>query len=122
MSTETHEKSHTELLYEQAMRHFETRWEYLSLVATEKISEVIASLASLIAVGLFSIMTLFFFSIGFAFWLGDLINSRAGGFALAGLIFIPIAVASFYFVKPFVRTKIIQNILEDADIPDQEGR
>ena len=62
----------------------------------------------------------FFFSVGFAFWLSDRLDSRAAGFSLTGLIFLPAAVAAFYFVKPWIRSKIIQNILDNDD--DHDGR
>ena len=115
MSEQTNHESSFERLLEKVLRHLETRWEFFSLTATEKISGAAAMLSSILIIALFALIILFFVSIGFAIWLGDYIGNRAGGFALAGLIFVPFAVAAYIWVPPFVRSKIIQNILEDDD-------
>lgn len=115
MSKETNQEAPFERLLEKVLQHLETRWEYFSLTATEKISAAAATLSGVLIVTVIALIVLFFFSIGFAIWLGDYIGNRAGGFALAGLLFVPVAVVAYIKVPPYVRTKIIQNILEDDD-------
>ncbi|MCC6282962.1 MAG: hypothetical protein IT262_20315 [Saprospiraceae bacterium] len=115
MSEQTNHESSFERLLEKVLRHLETRWEFFALTATEKISAAAAMLSSIMIIALFALIILFFVSIGFAIWLGDYIGNRAGGFALAGLVFVPFAVVAYIWVPPFVRSKIIQNILEDDD-------
>jgi hypothetical protein len=110
MSTEPNQDSAFERLLEKTLQHAETRWEYLSLTATEKISGAAAA---------FTPIVLFFCSIGFAILLGDWLGNRAGGFALAGLIFIPLAAGAYYFVPPFVRAKIIQSMLQNEDTENE---
>jgi len=100
-------------LFEQVNQHFETQWEYISLTSTEKIANLAASMAGMFTVFVFAILVLFFFSMGFAWWLGDFWGNRAGGFASSGLVFIPIAILFFRWVRPFVRAKVIQSILHD---------
>jgi hypothetical protein len=101
-------------LFEQISQHIETRVEYFTLTSTEKISALIASLAGIISIFVFAILVLFFFSMGFAWWLGDMVQSRAAGFALAGLIFIPIAIAVNVWIRPFIRAKIVETVLEET--------
>ena len=113
MAEETNTEQALHRLFEQINEHIETRWAYFTLVFTEKMSALAANLAGAFTIFIFAVLVLFFFSMGFAWWLGDFINSRAGGFALAGLIFIPIAMGVFYWIRPFVRTKIIHAILHD---------
>ena len=115
MSKETNQESSFERLLEKTLQHLETRWEFFSLTATEKLSGAAFMFSKLLIISVFALIILFFISIGFAIWLGDYIGSRAGGFALAGLIFVPFAVAAYIWVPPFVRTKTIQNILQDDD-------
>jgi Putative Actinobacterial Holin-X, holin superfamily III len=100
-------------LYDQLSRHLETRWEYVYLSSAEKASGLAADVAGAASAFVFAVLVLFFFSVGFAWWLGDYIGSRAGGFALAGLIFVPLGLLFFRWVRPFVRTKVIQSILRD---------
>lgn len=107
------------LLTDQLLNHLETRWEYATLNFTEKMSEIVANLASLFAAAVFGLLLFLFLSVGFAIWLGDTIGSRAGGFALAGLIFIPFGFVSYVFIRPFVRDKIIQNVINDEDIQNE---
>lgn len=102
-------------LYNQITQHAETRFRYLSLNATDKLSGLLSNLAGAMVLFVFFILVLFFFSMGFAWWLGDLIGSRAGGFALAGLVFIPIAWLTFGWVRPFVQTKVIQILWQEDD-------
>ncbi len=118
--TEPAEAPSFERLLEKTLKHLETRWEYYSLTTTEKISGAAAMLSGIAIVFVFSLIILFFLSIGFAIWLGDVIDSRAGGFALAALIFVPIMIVAYLKVPAFVRSKVIQNILEDDD-PENKG-
>jgi len=120
MITETNEKPSSERLLEQAIQHLETRWQYISLSATEKLSESASTLVRILAVAFFVLIMFFFFSVGFAFWLSDQLGSRAAGFSLTGLVFLPGAIAAFHFLKPWIRSKIIQNILDNDD--EQDGR
>jgi Putative Actinobacterial Holin-X, holin superfamily III len=100
-------------LFTQVSQHLETRWEYFTLTSTEKMSKLLANIAGAMVIFIFAVLVLFFFSMGFAWWLGSVIGSLAGGFALSGLLFIPIAFLIFRWIRPFVRTKIMQSILTD---------
>lgn len=123
MAEESTDEQLLHRLYEQISQHIETRWEYFSLTSTEKISGIVSNLAGGFVVLVFSLLVLFFFTFGFAWWLGDFINNRAGGFALTGLIFVPIAIVVYRWVRPFVRTKVIESILQDesAEKPTNHG-
>lgn len=122
MSQEPNQDSAFERLLEKGLQHLETRWEYYSLVATEKISGAAAAFAGMLIIIAFALMILFFLSIGFAIWLGDYLDNRAGGFALAGLIFVPVAFGAYYFIPPLVRSKIIHNMLQDENTNDENPR
>ncbi len=123
MAEESTDEQLLHRLYEQISQHIETRWEYFSLTSTEKISGIVSNLAGGFVVLVFALLVLFFFTFGFAWWLGDFINNRAGGFALTGLIFVPIAFVVYRWVRPFVRTKVIESILQDesAEKPTNHG-
>jgi hypothetical protein len=110
-------------LYEQINQHLETRWDYLSLTLTEKLSTILAGLAGAMVLMVFGLLMFFFFSLGFAWWLGDLIGNRAAGFALSGLVFAPIAFITYRWIGPFVREKVIETALNDAknETPKDHG-
>lgn len=113
MAEETDSEQLLHKLYEQINEHLETRWALFMLSATERASVVASSLASALTVVVFSLLVLFFFSMGFAWWVGDFIGNRAGGFALAGLVFIPIGYVVYRLIGPFVRDKVIETALHE---------
>lgn len=106
-------------LVEQITQHIETQREYLSLTVTEKIATALGAVTGILAMCIIGLVALSYFGVAFAFWLSELLNSRAGGFAVAGLLFIPIAIAAYYLLNPFVREKIIQIMLEDDTTENQ---
>ncbi len=113
MDEETKDEQLLQRFLEQIARHIETRWAYFTLTATEKASGIAADLAGAATIFVFALLVLFFLTFGLAWWMGDLINSRAGGFALTGLIFIPIGYGLSRWVRPIVRIRIIDAILEE---------
>lgn len=121
MAEETNPEETLHRLFEQVSQHLETRWKYFSITSTEKLSGIAAGLAGAITIMVFALLVLFFFSMGFAWWLGDFISNRAGGFALAGLIFVPIAYFVYRWIGPFVREKIIESFLNE-DEPENPGK
>ncbi len=122
MAQESNPESAFERLLDKGLQHLETRWEYYSLTATEKISGAAAALVGMLIVMVFALVILFFLSIGFAIWLGDYLDNRAGGFALAALIFVPIAIGAYIVVPPVVRSRIINNMLQDETTEDTNPR
>ncbi|MBK7938832.1 MAG: phage holin family protein [Lewinellaceae bacterium] len=113
MSEEKNKEPSLEELLQKGLQHLETRWEYLSLSVTEKLSGAASAFAGAAVIFFFTLIILFFFSIGFALWLGGYLQNAAAGFALAGLIFVPIGIGMYYWIRPFVRNKVIQSLLED---------
>lgn len=122
MSQQPNQDSAFERLLDKGLHHLETRWEYYSLSATEKISGAAAAFAGMLIIIVFALMILFFFSVGFAVWLGDYLHNRAGGFALAGLIFVPIGIGAYYVIPPIVRSRIIHNMLQDENTENPDSR
>jgi hypothetical protein len=110
-------------LFEQVSEHIETRWAYLTVTATEKISGMASDLIGAFTTFIFAVLMLFFFSLGLAWWLGDFINSRPGGFALTGLIFIPIGYFANRWIRPYVRERVIKSALEEDETenPNNNG-
>lgn len=113
MDEETQDEQLLHRFMEQIGQHAETRWEYFMLTATEKASAITADVAGALTLFVFALMVFFFFTFGLAWWLGDLIGNRAGGFALTGLVYIPIAFGLSRWIRPAVRSIIIDAILEE---------
>ena len=115
MAEETNDEQVLDRLFEQISEHLETRWAYFSLTATERLSGIAADIAGAVTVFVLALFVLLFFSMGLAWWLGNFIGSRAGGFALTGLIFVPIAAMYYHWIRAFVRRKVIQYTLPEDE-------
>lgn len=121
----TEEPDHEHLLhrlFEQLSQHIETRYTYITLSGTEKLSAAMAELAGAFTLFIFAVLVLFFFSMGFAWWLGDFLGNRAGGFALAGLVFIPIGALVYRWIRPFVQDRVIKSVLEEDEETDKTNQ
>ena len=114
MDEETKDDQLLHRLFEQVNQHIETRWAYFSLTATEKASGIASDFAGAVTILVFGLLVLFFLTFGLAWWLGDLIQHRAGGFALTGLVFMPIGFVIYKWIRPLVRTKIIEAIMQES--------
>ena len=123
MAEETSTEQVLRRLFEQVSQHIETRWAYFTVTSTEKLSRIASDLIGAFTLFVFALLVLFFFSLGFAWWLGDIIEHRAGGFALAGLIFIPIGYFINRWIRPLVRDRVIQSFLdeEETENPEKHG-
>ncbi len=106
-------------LFEQIEEHVETRWELFALTAAERAAEVAASVTGAVVVFVFGVLVLFFFSMGLGWWLGDLTGSRAGGFALAGLVFVPVGLVVYHVARRAVRERIAREALRRTPPPDE---
>jgi hypothetical protein len=69
---------------------------------TQKATDVTANIAGGIISAFLGIFVLFFGGVALAFWLGDMINSRAGGFLIVAAFF---ALLAFIFMG--IRKKVV---------------
>ncbi len=83
---------------------------------TEKATNIVSTAMAGVTTLLLFIITLFFLGMGLAWWLGDLVNSRAGGFFIVAAIFIIIMVVLVAVRKkivfPFLRKAILKKLYE----------
>ena len=89
------------------------------LKATQKATNVGSSFLVILALSVFGVFALLFLGIALCLWLGDLVNSRAGGFLIgAGFFFLVLGVIIALrkkIVFPFFRDLIIRKLYDKAD-------
>ena len=83
----------------------DTAYKLAMLNLTQKASEIASGAVSAITVCVVGMFVILFGGLGLAWWLGDVVNSRAGGFLLTALFF---AIVMLIFV--LLRKKIVSNI------------
>lgn len=89
----------------------------LTLVnATQKASNIISSAVVTLLICSLGFLALLFTGVALAWWLGNIINSRAGGFLLAAAFFIIVllflSVLGKKTILPFIRDIIIRKMYD----------
>jgi hypothetical protein len=112
-------KSTTEDLTRHIGDYLDTLYKVSLLNVTEKATTITSAAISTIVVCVLGIFVLFFAGIALGWWLGDVVNSRAGGFLIvAGFYLIAGAILILLrkqIIFPYFRNKIIRKVYEQAN-------
>jgi hypothetical protein len=96
--------------------YLDTLYRLTLLKAVQKATNLASTVVAAIAVCTLGLIALFFVSFGAAWWLGDIIKSRAGGFMImAGfylLLLVCIILLRKKIVFPFIRNLVMGKIYE----------
>ena len=96
--------------------YLDTLYRLTLLKATQKATNLASILVAAIAICALGLVALFFASFGVAWWLGDIIKSRPGGFMImAGfylLLLLCIILLRKKIVFPFIRNLVMGKIYE----------
>jgi hypothetical protein len=84
--------------------------------ATQKAVNVSSVILNTVLIYISSVFVLLFAAAGLAWWVGDLINSRAGGFFIVAGLFLIVTLLVILlrkkFLYPFIRNIIVRKIYE----------
>jgi hypothetical protein len=103
-------------LISHAGDYLETFYRLSILKFTQKATNVASSMIAAIAVCTLGVLVVLFGSFGLAWWLGDVIESRAGGFFIVAgfylLVLLCIVLMRKKIVFPYLRNMIIRKFYE----------
>ena len=103
-------------LFSKTTEYLETRVELMRLKAAGKTSELISSLVSRIFIACIGGMVLVLISIGFAIWLGTVLNKMYLGFFGVGVFYMLVILVLFLgrnqLMKAPLKDSIIKNLLK----------
>ena len=89
---------------------------------TRKAADVAAGLVSAVVLALVSLLAVIFGFIGLAVWVGNLINSLAGGFGIVAGFFVLLAVLIISLkssvISPMIRNMVVKKVYENDDDDD----
>jgi hypothetical protein len=90
----------------------------LLLIKTTRQASRLASLAiTTVIAAVFGFFALMFASLAFAWWMGNLVNSRIGGFGIAAVFYILLIVILWSTRKkiiiPYFRNLIVRNVYDE---------
>lgn len=114
------ERSKLGTIAEHAKDYAELRIELMKLEAAAKISNVVSSVASAVIIGLISLFTLLFLSIGVAWWIGQTNNNPSMGFFIVAGVWALLGVI-VYVMRNAVKLPIINNLLESFNYDYDEA-
>jgi hypothetical protein len=106
-------------MYDLLMKYFDNRLQLLKLELTGASANVVASLVSSIVLLGMGIIIVVMLSFALGFYLGDLVNSYAGGFAIVGgiyaLLLIIYMVASKDAIDKKIKDVVVKTIYDSID-------
>ena len=83
---------------------------------TQKVTNVASNLLLILSIAFFGFLIILFGGIALAFWVGDLVGNRAGGFLITAgfflLVLLIIAAIRKKVVFPYIRNLIIRKIYD----------
>jgi len=83
---------------------------------TQKVTTVASNLLLVLSIAVFGFLIILFGGVALAFWLGDLVGSRAGGFLITAgffvIVLLIIAAIRKKIVFPYIRNLIIRKIYD----------
>ena len=97
----------------------DTFYKLTILNVTQKATDIASGAILMVVLSVLGLFVLLFAGIALSWWLGDLVNSRAGGFILGSVFFLLVLAIILSLRKqtifPFVRNKIISKVYDNAD-------
>ena len=114
------EKSRIESVFQHLNTYFEARWKLLVLNTTDKASDLVSSLASILLIALTMMFVLFFLSVSAALWIGYSYGDFSIGFLYVGLFYLLISIFLFLFRKSLIKVPVVNKFLR-AIFPDEKN-
>ena len=105
------EKTRTESVVQHLNDYFETRWKLFVLNTSDKASDIISSIASVLLIAFSMMFVLLFLSIGTALWIGQSNGSTSIGFLYVGLFYLIVSIVLFIFRHSLIKIPVINKIL-----------
>ena len=107
-------KTKAENLTEHLSDLMDSYYKLAAVTATEKATDIGSGILGAVVISVLGFFIVFFAGFGLAWWLGNVINSRAGGFLLVSAFFLLVTVILFAIRKnivfPFFRNSILRKI------------
>lgn len=110
-------KDRTEELISHTGEYLDTFFKVNLLKVGRKTTNVASAAISLMVICIFGFLVLLFAGMGLAWWLGDMINSRIGGFLIIAGLFTVLGTALILLrrkiVFPYIRDTLIRRIYDE---------
>jgi hypothetical protein len=109
-------KDKTEELISHTGEYLDTFFKVSLLKVTRKTTDIASAAISVMVICVVGLLILFFAGFGAAWWLGDVLNNRIGGFMIVAGLFL---IAAFLLIRyrrkivfPFIRNSLIKKMYD----------
>lgn len=99
-------------LFERAEDYAKTSIDLLKLNAVDKSAEIVSSLFSLLVVSMTVVLSIVIISLGFAFWIGNLLGNTSYGFFIIGGFYLFMAILFRVFREQWLKYPISNSIIK----------
>lgn len=113
-------RNKVEQLIGNIKEYAETRFDMVSLNVQDKISDILSSAASVIAIALLVIFILFFSSIGTAWWIGQHLNNPSIGFFCVAGFYILLAILLILNRDKWIKIPITNALIKKININEED--
>jgi|ERR1035437_2459896 hypothetical protein len=103
-----------ESLLERTVEYGKTSFELVKLKTLDKTSEVVSSFIPHSIVFFFIASLLFFFNLGLAFWLGEIMGNNSYGFFVVAAFYGVLGLVIHFFMHDWLKQKICNYIIKQV--------
>jgi hypothetical protein len=105
------ERNRIESLAHNLRHYIDTRWNLLVLNTSDKASNIISSVASILLMAVSMIFVLLFLSIGAALWIGRSVNDSSVGFLYVGIFYLIVAAVLYALRKKLIKIPVMNKLI-----------
>jgi hypothetical protein len=115
---EEHNKA--EQLLKNVKSYLETRFDIIVLNLEDKVSDVLSSVATVLVLSVFSVLVVFFVSVGAAWWIGNAMQNSSIGFFIVGGFYLLLLIIVMIFKDQWIKSPLINILLKRINIHEND--
>ena len=115
---EEHNKA--EQLVKNMKSYLETRFDIVVLNLQDKLSDILSSVATVLVLSVFSILVVFFVSVGVAWWIGNAMQNSSIGFFIVGGFYLVLMIIVMIFKDQWIKLPLINILLKRININEND--
>jgi hypothetical protein len=120
MEAEVKEQNRVDRLLGNVMECMETRFDLMAIEVQDKVSEIMASMASVLIVGVLFTLALFLVSIAGAIYLSRQLNSDYLGFVYVAGFYLLLGVLMYVSRKKLIKLPVINFLLRKINFHEED--
>lgn len=105
-------KERADNLFDHVKEYVEARYNLVVLETSNKVTDILSSIAVAVVVGLVGLFVLLFLSLAAAWWIGETTGSPALGFLLVAVFYALVAVLLYAVRTKFIKLPVLNALIK----------